>query len=246
MKIGVVVPCLSQFRLAVDALVSVKVKEGNSWQPYIIPNYRDNNCVAKSWNIGTKEAIYDGCDYILVINDDILLAPFTVDDLVEHMEKDPDIALLSGTDYKNRFSNAHDILTSTRLDCTPEILPAPDFACFMLRPSAFMEIGDFDEGFRPAYFEDDDYCRRIVLHPVWKIVRSQNAAFFHHGSQTQNNTEGGPVVPSPRFEINRAYYREKWGGEPGFERWSVPFNGKGLSGHMKGVMGGISLDGEVI
>lgn len=222
MKIGVVIPVLSQFRLAVDALASVKTT--HDWQPYIIPNYRDGNGVARSWNLGTKAAIGDDCDYVLIINDDIVLHPNAIDVLVELFEQNPTYGLVSSTDARNEFVNSWDITHAEPLSHVPEVIDAPDFACFMLRPACFHEVGDFDENFKPAYFEDNDYCYRVVLHPTWEIVRSQNSAFFHHGSQTQNNTQGGPVVPSPQFEMNKQYYKEKWGGVPGRERWDVPFN----------------------
>jgi hypothetical protein len=223
MKIGVVVPVLSQFRLAVDALASIKTNN-HSWQPYIIPNYRERNSVAKSWNVGTKEAIVDGCDYILIINDDIVVSRWTVDNLVDIFEGDSALSIVSGTDYRNAL-NINDILTMPQPQIPQEIIDAPDFACFMIRPDAYVDIGDFDEAFSPAYFEDNDYVYRTILSKEWKTaVRSQNAPFYHHGSQTQNNTPGGTVVPSDLFVKNRNHFHRKWGGFPGSERYERPFN----------------------
>ncbi len=56
----------------------------------------------------------------------------------------------------------------------------PAAACLMIRRTALEAIGGFDEGFRPAWFEDVDLCKRlrdaggtILFHP--------SARFVHHG-----------------------------------------------------------------
>ncbi len=226
MKIGVVVPVLNSFQMAVDALASVRTKY--DWEPFIIPNYRENNCISKSWNVGINRALEKWCDYVLVINDDILIAPGTVDKLVEYMgHRSPtnreNVVLATGQDIKGITANAEDTLTMEDSD-SKLTTEGPNFSCFMLDADTIESIGWFDEKFVPGYFEDNDYHRRILLADK-KAVCLTSAPFYHYGSQTQNHNNEKVVTPR-QFITNRQYYVEKWGGEPGSEQFSVPFNRK--------------------
>lgn len=220
MKVGVVVPVLNQFRLAVDALASVQT--WHPWTPYIIRNYRQNIGVAGAWNEGTKRAINDGCSHILIINDDILLAKTTINHLVYVMKNNNNIGLLSASDYSNRYTaEAFEETFESPVPPEHDIIDAPHFSCFMITKRSYGIVGEFDENFSPAYFEDNDYCHRVLLSGL-SIVRSQNAGFYHYKSKTQN--EGRGVVQPHQFNNNRNYFVRKWGGLPGAEKYTTPFN----------------------
>lgn len=218
-KIAVVIPVLNQFKYAIDALESIKTQ--NLWTPFIIPNYRAGQSVSASWNIGTRQAIFEGYTHILIINDDVVIGPYTVDHLVNIMNDNPDIGVITGTDY--RWSYSPDEMRGLEFPGhTDDITNGPDFACFMITPESYEAIGEFDEEFSPAYFEDNDYTYRAYLidRPA---VRSLNGAFYHYGSQTQNST-GKQIVPPKQFLRNKKRYIEKWGGEPDHELFKTPFN----------------------
>jgi GT2 family glycosyltransferase len=99
----------------------------------------------------------------------------------------------------------------------------PDFACFMISWEAWKCVGRFDENFTPAYFEDNDYHRRINLAGM-EGCSVNTAPYYHYGSQTQNAVATAPVVHPDAFVQNRIYYTIKWGGEPGMESFDTPFN----------------------
>ena len=223
-KVGVVIPVMSQFELAIKALESITVTNRYAWQAIIINNWDSNNGVAHAWNLGAKSAIDCGANYILIINDDIILAPHTVDHLIKLLSENPDIGVVTATDYRDSISPA-EVKVMDNPNYEIEFLDAPNFACFMLTPAMYNYIGRFDENFSPAYFEDNDYCYRTIL-SGHRCVRSQNAAFYHYGSRTQNS--GDPVVPSPVFERNRDYYVNKWGGLPDRETRTKPWNNENL------------------
>lgn len=218
-KIVVVMPTLIQFRMALEAVSTMSTKHDLEFVP--ICNWINGFSVAESWNHGMHLAKERRADYVFIVNDDILLAHGAIDVLVESMEKDNTIGIVTCRDYRKRFaSSPHSIA-----GFTPEesyISDGPDFAAFMIRPAAYEDIGPFDEGFKKAYFEDNDYCHRTIL-KKWKCVSHMGAAFYHYGSQTQN---GGPepVVGGLQFELNRDHYMSKWGGPPGQEAWKVPYN----------------------
>jgi glycosyltransferase involved in cell wall biosynthesis len=218
LRVAIVVPTYNNFEGLAAALASVRSKD--IWTPYIIPNWRNNIGVAAAWNEGTKRAIADGADFILIINDDILFAPSTVDALVEHLLEFPNAVMATGCNKHGEMPDPFAILDYPKVE-EQSISEHPDFSCFMIRPSTIDEIGWFDEGFKPAYFEDNDYHYRIKLSGKTAEATTR-APFYHYGSLTQNSQAGG-VVPGDKFEANRNFYAKKWGGIPGGEQWTMPY-----------------------
>jgi glycosyltransferase involved in cell wall biosynthesis len=225
-KVGVVMPVLNQYALALETLDSIRTQY--EWKFYLQPNYKDNVGVAAAWNAGTKKALADECTHILILNDDIILASETIDHMV-YLMRDKSIGILTGCDHRNTHS-PQDVYDMPFPAYVVDIIDAPDFACFMITPDSYLHIGSFDENFSPAYFEDNDYVYRCILSGL-KPVRSQNSPFYHYGSRTQNFDQSHPVVPSPIFEKNRDYYVRKWGGLPGKESFQTPFADPGKTWH---------------
>lgn len=92
----------------------------------------------------------------------------------------------------------------------------------------FNTIGYVDVNFYPAYFEDNDYARRAQLAGL-KLRRLQKAKYLHFWSRTihQGTTKS---LNDKYFPLNKKFYIEKWGGEPGKERYDKPYNG--VKGHI--------------
>lgn len=223
-KVAVVIPVLNQFELAIKSLESIQLPKNFIWQPIIVNNWANNIGVAAAWNIGCKKAISSNFDYIMIINDDIVVAPYTPMHMIDVL-KDEEIGLITGTDHRDTMTPA-EVRSAPYPGYSSDFLDAPDFACFMLTPKSYNHIGEFDEHLYPAYFEDNDYCYRTILSGL-KCIRSQNSIFYHYGSRTQNS--GEPVVPSVQFEQNRDYYKNKWGGTPGKECYPYPWDNPTLS-----------------
>jgi GT2 family glycosyltransferase len=99
-------------------------------------------------------------------------------------------------------------------------IPGADFACFMITKRCWKEVGRFDEKFFPAYFEDNDYHRRILMAGMQARIVPQ-APYYHYGSKTQHSGQG---ADHSQFQINQGYYKRKWGGLPGAEVYATPFN----------------------
>ncbi len=185
---------------------------------------------AKSWNYGIKDAFERGYDYVLVLNNDIVLHPDAIDRLVERFESDKGLAedgsmgMVTCLDVRGDCQSIPEYLfdkKSVEYEKVSEA-PHPNFSAYMINKKCWDEVGEFDEGFEPAYFEDNDYHRRMQLAHIKSVVYPP-ALFFHFGSRTQNEAVGKPIVSSPRFEANRNYYVGKWGGTPGTERFDRPF-----------------------
>ena len=91
---------------------------------------------------------------------------------------------------------------------------------FLLSNKVHKIVGDFDERFFPAYYEDNDYHQRLKL-DLFKVEQHEfmNPEIYRNSMTIEKNRS-----LNSRFEINKQYYIEKWGGVPGEEKFSIPFN----------------------
>ena len=182
----------------------------------------DNYGVSAAWNYGIRKAIdtYNS-QYFFIPNNDVLLHPETIDVLIDTLAF-PDVVLSTATNISGRVASPEDVLGLKR-PSKKKLKPAPDFSCFMLSKEAIDKVGYFDERFFPAYFEDNDYHYRIKLAGL-KASKTNQSLYFHYGSRTIKNNEEVRNKSNLGYIANRNYYKEKWGGRPGKERFIKPFN----------------------
>ncbi len=97
-----------------------------------------------------------------------------------------------------------------------------DWCAFILPRKTFETVGKFDEQFYPAYYEDNDYAYRMKLVKL-SIKRTDflNPMVYFKGSTATKQPE--ILLETQKL---RALYVAKWGGAPGKEKFSKPFNGK--------------------
>jgi GT2 family glycosyltransferase len=154
--------------------------------------------VAKSWNT-FHDSIGD--DYIIIANDDVQVETYTIERMITAAEENPNDILFCGD---GSSGNA--------------------FSLFMLTFAGYNIIGRFDERFYPAYFEDNDYARRMLL-KGYKIHFVSGATYLHVGSSTMKKyTQLEMDAHHHAFRANQAYYISKWGGLPGYEEFYTTFN----------------------
>lgn len=80
----------------------------------------------------------------------------------------------------------------------PADVEQPAAACLMVRADLFDRLGGLDERFSPAWWEDVDFCRRLLA--TGARIRYEPAAVFRHGG-------GASVARLGRREFTRLYYR---------------------------------------
>jgi len=151
----------------------------------------ENNIgVAASWNKLCR-IIYEKYDNALILNDDVYLG-------YNDMDVDKFIS-----ENKSGFMQAN----ST-------------WSAFLINKSVFNKVGDFDEGFYPAYFEDNDYVYRMKLA---KVVIKKNMKMMPKNMKHSSSIAKDPSLNKDFLKLKKRYI-DKWGGEPEREKYKTPFN----------------------
>lgn len=149
-------------------------------------------------------------EYIVFLNNDILLLPNWLDDLLNIFEKEPDAGLVAVSNIEafecaqRKFSKlASKKCKKAKKDYEPVILP--QFACVMTKKAVFDKIGGFDENFSPAYFEDNDLSWRYIF-AGYKNFISKRSYFYHKGSVTGKSLTNLNEI----YAKNKKYFFEKY------------------------------------
>lgn len=162
----------------------------------IIPNVflyeEDKNIgVAASWNKLCK-IIFEKHNHALILNDDVYLGYNT--DTINSVIKKYEYSLVQS------FVSWSVILMSKYM---------------------YDYIGDFDETFYPAYYEDSDYLYRMKLKGIRQDVEAELNPQTVRISMTQ---ERDPELVNASMQANRLRYIEKWGNSPLLETFLTPYN----------------------
>jgi len=189
-----------------DCAVVVDNGGGFEWsgaRPVQIVRPGSNLGVGPSWNLLARRCLKGPDDLLLVCGDDVTLRSDTIEKLLATTAE-------TGADFvypDPSRSTEHQV-----------------FSCFLARPSLFEKVGYFDERFWPAYFEDDDFGRRMELSGATKAIAP--CGYDHVNSATMKAYSAKELERHhERFRACRSYYALKWGGVPGEEQFSVPFDG---------------------
>lgn len=180
----------------------------------------------KSVNFGVNDAWERGFDIAMVCNNDIILNPFAITEIIDfyNTTENKEIGMVTCMNIASECPDPKDIYDKKPVDkeWTP-ISPHPDFSAFTVKRSTWERVGEFDELFAPAYFEDNDYHYRMQLEGK-EAVTYPRALYYHYGSRTQIEALGKPLVTNAKFEDSRVRYVKKWGGLPGQEKFKHPYN----------------------
>jgi GT2 family glycosyltransferase len=110
------------------------------------------------------------------------------------------------------------------VDCPEPMILLAGWSCFLQREEVWQKLGEYDEGFICAYFEDNDYAKRMAVAGISEYYLPGNPV-EHFGSATLNSLpEVHRQTMSRIFESNKKRYIDKWGGLPGQETYQTPFN----------------------
>jgi hypothetical protein len=123
-----------------EILVVDNSREGWAHE-YGLRTYRDpdghNLGVARSWNVGAREVLERGLDYLVILSASMLFGPKLHTTWVEQMERHPDADVIECDGHS--------------------------WHLIALHRRCFEAVGLYDPAFYPAYFESIDFGRRLRL-----------------------------------------------------------------------------------
>jgi len=187
----------------------------------LIRNDQNVGC-ASAWNQGMAMALKEkSVDKVAVLNNDIILNRECIDRLIKKQEE-LRYPVITATDMAKECAAPEDVIKMPILSWQ-FVVDEPEFSCFLISREGYGLIGEFDERFYPAYFEDNDYHYRAKLLKK-RLVKTSTALYYHYGSRTIKGNVAIKETVNAYYEQNREYYKEKWGGEPGEEKYKIPFD----------------------
>jgi len=159
---------------------------------------RRNLGYAGNNNVGIVYALYQGADWIFLLNDDTILAPGCISTLLELGQNDPGVGavgpLVLHYDDREVIQSAGGMmdgfLRPTHLAANQPALCAPtepgevdwiSGCALLVRAAAVREAGLMDERYF-LYWEETEWCLRI-REAGWRIVMEPRARLWHKGVQ---------------------------------------------------------------
>lgn len=211
-KLSIVIPVLDSLeytKMCIDSLNKYTPKAeiivvNNGSQPdtkqYLdslkhirVIHWDENRGVSKAWNAGLKIATRD---VLCVLNNDVTVNEMGLQRLVEAAIKTG----ISG-DYGFCFTIDWTLEYGTLNEEEADVLGG---YCLVFRRDVWNKVGEFDELFTPACWEDNDWCLRAKQAGCkWQIVNGQ---INHYCSKTLNRVFDLYILG----EQQRAKFTHKW------------------------------------
>jgi N-acetylglucosaminyl-diphospho-decaprenol L-rhamnosyltransferase len=175
------------------------------------------NFVRNSVNRGFAAAVNQAfhttsTPYVLILNPDLRAMSGAVQLLEDFLDGNPHVAAIGGH-VGGRYlpKQLPSITTLVRenlgfrtvvavYDRLPLQVEQPAAAALMIRRDAYEDVGDFDEQFFPAWYEDVDFCQRLQARG-WQVYFAPQAQFIHEG--------GYSVDTMGASDFLRSYYRNQ-------------------------------------
>jgi GT2 family glycosyltransferase len=213
--ISVCVPTLKKYDLLDNLIESCENSNIKPDQYIIVDNglkYHPKNYFDKikiivpennSWGLSTCWNMfmhqYEGMK--IIANDDIYFYPDTIEKIIKAYNERPE-------DWFSLQKENGTLL---------------GFSCVIIRDTCFTDVGDFDENFYPAYYEDCDYLYRMNLlnkkeyHILCNWEHEHSATFKSLSSSEMEKHH-------TTFKKNQDYFIKKWGALSPNEIYKTPFD----------------------
>jgi len=190
-------------------------------------------------NCGARAAVKDGCDAVVLSNNDILYLDGAIEKLYAALMSGPDVALAcaqqttpGGEKFSSaqlrRFSSARVMLwylplriwrrerreERMLLSATGDVrVEKPLGGCYMMRAEILQEIGYYDENIF-LYAEEDVIAEKLARRGVTGVLCPEARAIHHHALTTGKSMARYHELSAPsRLYFGQAYL--------GWNRWQV-------------------------
>ncbi|HEY5625426.1 MAG TPA: glycosyltransferase [Dehalococcoidia bacterium] len=180
----------------------------------------DNSGFAAGCNQGLRLA---RGDYLLLLNPDTAVTEGWLGRLVAHAERHDDVGAV-GPVSNGTGELQLDPLAETQFEDMEQL---QDYArrvakknrgkswnfhrlagfCILVKREVFERVGELDERFGIGFYEDDDYCRRI-LEAGNRIVIARDVFIYHEGGVSFAGL--APGITGQMMLVNRNRYLAKW------------------------------------
>ncbi len=246
---SIIIPVFNQLDYTKLAIESIKKYTHIPYELIIIDNastdgtfqylstLQDIKLIRNPENYGFPKAVNQGIvhaegDYIVVLNNDVIVTNKWLERLIEHLKEDNSIGIIgplsnyvSGIQIlkdAEKFYLENGKVNEVHLQQFAEyiyeknkgtkiIFPRIAGLCMVIKKEVIEKIGGFDERFTPGNFEDDDYCLRAVL-AGFKIAVAKDVFIHHFGSKSFKSNGVEKFITL--LKRNEKIFIEKWGATP--------------------------------
>ncbi len=158
---------------------------------------------------------YATAPYVVVMNNDTIVYPGWLSEMIAVAEKDPQIGIVNPQwDVIKKFKGGRDKFFATHVLPHKGEYIETDWArgcCYLTKRCVIDKIGGLDEAFAPAYYDDWDYSMRAMA-VGYICVRALGAFVFHIKNVTYS-------VCGPENQINTLIDQK---GIIFYQRWGKP------------------------
>jgi hypothetical protein len=186
--------------------------------------------LSASWNRALDFVWVMGGEVALVVNNDVRLGPSTVTGLLGALNVSNNLFVSAVGVTPEEFQSRPEDPLYWYDYAKREVVSkgGPDFSCFLISKACHQQYR-FDEHFIPAFCEDLDYHRRLMLAGEGSRIFSVNLPYLHLASQTLKQLPEGEAqrIRQQIESQSRGYYARKWGGDVNAETFYTPFDPDG-------------------
>jgi hypothetical protein len=181
--------------------------------------------LSATWNQALDFAWETGGTEALVLNNDVRLSETNYYLLSEIMREEGALFVTATGVTEPQFRDVLERGQSIR-DLDGRLMKGgPGFSNFLISRECHAKYR-FDEALIPAFCEDVDYHRRMMLGGDGQRIFGTNVVYLHIGGQTASSMSP-EQQESLRLRVDagsRAHYLRKWGGPVNEEKFWVPFS----------------------
>jgi GT2 family glycosyltransferase len=181
---------------------TIELVEKNYPEVHLLKS-RTNLGFSSGNNFGFQHALADGCDYVLLLNDDVVLLEDFISPLLKKIVYEEKIGAIGPVVVENYDRNViqssggaiNKITLDMKYQKKGEIFKRNDNfrevdyilgAAILIRSSLFKNTNLFDPHFYPAYVEEVDLCYRVKM-LGYKNVIAENYKIAHIGASSASN-----------------------------------------------------------
>ncbi len=241
---SIIILCLNQIEYTKRCLESIEQYTSVPYELIIVDNgstdgtpdfleeysrlHNDCKIILNKKNLGFAGGNNQGIaaargDYILLLNNDVVVTEHWLERLVKHIESHINIGmigpvtnycpgpqLIENTGYDNNLKKMHAFAreyTEKNAGKIIEILRPLGF-CLLIKRHVLDIIGVLDEGYGIGNYEDDDLCLRSRIAGFRNVI-TYDVFIHHYGSMT---FKGNSIDYDTILQNNRKRFIDKWKG----------------------------------